>query len=92
MEGYIVDVLSLLLRWLHMISGIAWNGASFYFVMLDTSLRPPKKPEDAKRGFFGELWAIRAGQPASGSGTGTLWQAALYPQYIFYAAGFFHHD
>ena len=61
MEGYIVDVLSLLLRWLHMISGIAWNGASFYFVMLDTSLRPPKKPEDARRGVFGELWAVHGG-------------------------------
>lgn len=61
MEGYIVDVLSLLLRWLHMITGIAWIGASFYFVMLDTSLKPPKKSSDTDRGVFGELWAVHGG-------------------------------
>lgn len=43
MEGYIVDVLSLLLRWLHLIAGIAWIGASFYFVMLDSALKPPNQ-------------------------------------------------
>jgi len=61
MEGYVVDVLSLLLRWLHMITGIAWIGASFYFVMLDSSLKPPKKSEDGERGVFGELWAVHGG-------------------------------
>ena len=61
MEAYIVDWLNLLVRWLHLITGIAWIGASFYFVMLDFSLTPPKKPEDAKRGVFGELWAVHGG-------------------------------
>ena len=61
MEAYIVDWLSLLVRWLHLITGVAWIGASFYFVMLDNSLSPPKKPEDAKRGVFGELWAVHGG-------------------------------
>jgi uncharacterized membrane protein len=61
MEGYTVDVLSLLLRWLHMITGIAWIGASFYFVMLDTSLKSPKKSSDTERGVFGELWAVHGG-------------------------------
>ena len=61
MEAYIVDWLNLLVRWLHLITGIAWIGASFYFVMLDNSLTPPKKPEDAKRGVFGELWAVHGG-------------------------------
>jgi uncharacterized membrane protein len=61
MEAYIVDWLNLLVRWLHLITGIAWIGASFYFVMLDNSLMPPKKPEDAKRGVFGELWAVHGG-------------------------------
>ena len=50
MESYIVDWLNLVVRWLHFVAGIAWIGASFYFVMLDMSLKPPKKPEDAKRG------------------------------------------
>ncbi len=61
MEAYIVDWLNLLVRWLHLITGIAWIGASFYFVMLDNSLSAPKKPEDATRGVFGELWAVHGG-------------------------------
>lgn len=61
METYLLDWANLLLRWLHLITGIAWIGASFYFVMLDNSLRPPKKPEDARRGVFGELWAVHGG-------------------------------
>ncbi len=61
MEAYALDWLNLLLRWLHLIAGVAWIGASFYFVMLDTSLKPPKKAEDAKRGVFGELWAVHGG-------------------------------
>jgi len=61
MEAYLVDWLNLLVRWLHFIAGIAWIGASFYFVMLDNSLSSPKKPEDARRGVFGELWAVHGG-------------------------------
>ena len=61
MEAYVLDWLNLLVRWLHLITGIAWIGASFYFVMLDNSLSPPAKPEDAKRGVFGELWAVHGG-------------------------------
>ena len=61
MEAYLVDWLNLLMRWLHVITGIAWIGASFYFVMLDNSLSPPKKPADAGRGVSGELWAVHGG-------------------------------
>ncbi len=61
MEAYALDWLNLLLRWLHLIAGIAWIGASFYFVMLDNSLVPPAKPDDAKRGVSGELWAVHGG-------------------------------
>ena len=61
MEAYVLDWLNLLVRWLHLIAGIAWIGASFYFVMLDTSLVPPARPEDAKRGVLGELWAVHGG-------------------------------
>jgi uncharacterized membrane protein len=61
MDAYILDWLNLLARWLHLISGIAWIGASFYFVMLDSSLTPPVRAEDGKRGVFGELWAVHGG-------------------------------
>jgi len=61
MEAYVIDWLNLGVRWLHFIAGIAWIGASLYFVMLDLSLKPPKKPEDAQRGVYGELWAVHGG-------------------------------
>ena len=61
MEAYIVEWLSLLVRWLHLIAGVAWIGASFYFIMLDNSLTAPAKPEDVKRGVSGELWAVHGG-------------------------------
>jgi uncharacterized membrane protein len=61
MEAYVLDWLNLLARWLHLIAGVAWIGASFYFVMLDNSLSPPTRPEDARRGVFGELWAVHGG-------------------------------
>ena len=60
MESYIVDWFSLIFRWLHMITGIAWIGASFYFVWLDNSLQQP--PEwKLKKGIKGDLWAIHGG-------------------------------
>jgi uncharacterized membrane protein len=60
-EIYIVDWLNLGARWLHFISGIAWIGASLYFVMLDLSLKLPKNPDDRARGVDGELWAVHGG-------------------------------
>ena len=61
MEAYALDWLNLLVRWLHLIVGIAWIGASFYFVWLDNHLEPPKNEADAKRGVGGELWAVHGG-------------------------------
>ena len=61
MEAYASEWLQLLLRWVHLITGIAWIGASFYFVFLDNSLLPPAKKEDADAGVGGELWAIHGG-------------------------------
>jgi len=47
MESYILDWLSLIFRWLHLITGIAWIGASFYFIWLDNSLEtPPRWKQD----------------------------------------------
>lgn len=61
MEAYFFDVLNFLVRSLHIVAGIAWIGASFYFVMLDNSLHTPKKSADTKNGVFGELWAVHGG-------------------------------
>ena len=60
MEAYILEWLSMLLRWAHLIVGIAWIGSSFYFIWLDTNLnRPPRNPEDED--VAGDLWAVHGG-------------------------------
>jgi uncharacterized membrane protein len=62
MDAHLVEFLSLLLRWLHVIAGVAWIGASFYFIWLDNSLEPPPPgSEKAKRGVAGDLWAVHGG-------------------------------
>jgi uncharacterized membrane protein len=53
--------LGLALRWFHLMLGIMWIGASFYFIWLDLSLRPPKAKEDKEAGVSGELWAVHGG-------------------------------
>jgi uncharacterized membrane protein len=60
-EAYVGDWLGLLVRWVHVITGIAWIGASFYFVWLDNSLEPPERKQDVDEGVGGELWAIHGG-------------------------------
>ena len=60
-EAYALDWLQLILRWVHLITGIAWIGASFYFVWLDNSLEPPADTSDADKGIGGELWAVHGG-------------------------------
>lgn len=60
--AYGLEWANLLVRWLHLITGIAWIGASFYFVWLDNSIRPPKPGSDLeKKGVSGELWAVHGG-------------------------------
>ncbi len=61
MEAYALEWLNLLLRWLHVITGIAWIGASFYFVWLDNHLEAPLKASDIQRDVSGELWAVHGG-------------------------------
>ncbi len=61
MDPYLSDWLTILLRWLHVVAGIAWIGASFYFIYLDLSLRPPKRREDRQAGVSGEFWAVHGG-------------------------------
>jgi uncharacterized membrane protein len=49
--------LSLLLRWAHFITGVAWIGASFYFNWLENHL----ERQNAKGGIAGDLWAVHGG-------------------------------
>jgi uncharacterized membrane protein len=59
---YGLEWLNLLVRWLHVIVGIAWIGASFYFVWLDNTIRPPAPGSElAQKGVSGELWAVHGG-------------------------------
>jgi uncharacterized membrane protein len=58
---YLRDIADLVFRLLHVVAGIAWIGASFYFIRLDLGLRPPEHPEDAARGVAGEYWGVHGG-------------------------------
>ncbi|VXC61329.1 conserved membrane hypothetical protein [Pseudomonas sp. 8Z] len=57
MEAHFTEWLNLSIRWVHMIVGIAWIGASFYFVWLENNL-DRRNPRD---GLSGDLWAIHGG-------------------------------
>lgn len=60
MGAYLLDWVALFFRWFHVIAGIAWIGASFYFVWLDLSLRKPPQWKTDK-GISGDLWAVHGG-------------------------------
>ena len=60
MEAYFVDWFSVIVRWLHLITGIAWIGASLHFVWLDNSLEEPDDDQKAQ-GIKGDLWSIHGG-------------------------------
>jgi len=61
MEAYLADWLNLLVRWLHVIAGVAWIGASFYFIWLDDHLETPRDPADDAKGVGGEVWSVHGG-------------------------------
>lgn len=58
MSDHLGQWLSLSLRWVHVIVGIAWIGTSFYFNWLNSRLRSPEAPE---AGVSGELWSVHGG-------------------------------
>ena len=60
MSAYIIDWLNLLLRFGHLVTGIAWIGASFYFIWLDNSLEEPSE-DNLKKGIGGQLSSVHAG-------------------------------
>jgi uncharacterized membrane protein len=49
------------MRWAHLIAGISWIGASFYFVWLDDNLNRHVTEAERKRGIDGELWGVHGG-------------------------------
>ncbi|MCI0516881.1 MAG: urate hydroxylase PuuD, partial [Woeseiaceae bacterium] len=61
MEAYFLDWLNLLGRWIHLITGIAWIGSSFYFIWLDDHLEAPASAADSAKGVGGELWSVHGG-------------------------------
>ena len=54
----ISDWVALLLRWAHVIAGIAWIGSSFYFIALDAGL---KRDGVLEAGVGGEAWQVHGG-------------------------------
>jgi len=56
----LLDWISLFLRWFHVVAGVAWIGASFYFIWLDNNLRTPPDWKKQK-GIKGDLWAVHGG-------------------------------
>lgn len=53
-----LDWIELLVRWLHVIAGIAWIGSSFYFIFLDASLR---RRDGMDVSLAGESWQVHGG-------------------------------
>lgn len=59
MNPHLIEWLDLVIRWLHVITGVAWIGASFYFVWLENMLERDKP--DLPPGIEGDLWAVHGG-------------------------------
>jgi uncharacterized membrane protein len=58
MESVLTEWLSLVIRWLHVVAGIAWIGTSFYFIHLDLSLKPRS---GLPQGVQGDAWQVHGG-------------------------------
>ena len=54
---FFLDWLDLIVRWIHIVVGIAWIGTSFYFNWLDSRLDQNTSNEDLE----GELWSVHSG-------------------------------
>ena len=57
-DPQISEWISQILRWVHVITAIAWIGSSFYFIHLDLSL---KKRDGLPEGVGGEAWQVHGG-------------------------------
>lgn len=57
-EGHLMEWMNIISRLMHITFGIAWIGASFYFVFLENALNRTK---DVRDELAGNLWAIHGG-------------------------------
>jgi uncharacterized membrane protein len=57
-QSVLTEWLSLVIRWLHVVAGIAWIGSSFYFIHLDLSLKPRS---GLPQGVQGDAWQVHGG-------------------------------
>ncbi len=57
-EAHLMEWLNIVIRVMHITFGIAWIGASFYFVFLENALN---RTEDVRDELAGNLWAIHGG-------------------------------
>ncbi|OIP85930.1 MAG: cysteine desulfurase [Rhodobacterales bacterium CG2_30_65_12] len=54
----LMEWLEFAVRWLHLVTAIAWIGSSFYFIALDLGLHAP---DDRRQGVSGEAWQVHGG-------------------------------
>ena len=58
LRGFAMEWLNLIIRWVHVVAGIMWIGASFYFIFLENNLN---RTENIRDELAGNLWAIHGG-------------------------------
>lgn len=56
--SHVMDWIHLVFRWAHVVLGISWIGASFYFIFLENSLN---RTDNLRDELAGNLWAIHGG-------------------------------
>ena len=54
-EGHLMEWLNIIVRLMHITFGIAWIGASFYFVFLENALN---RTDNVREELAGNLWAV----------------------------------
>jgi len=57
-EGHLMEWLNIVIRLMHFTFGIAWIGASFYFVFLENALN---RTDGVREELAGNLWAVHGG-------------------------------
>jgi uncharacterized membrane protein len=57
-EGHLMEWLNIVVRLMHITFGIAWIGASFYFVFLENALN---RTHNVREELAGNLWAVHGG-------------------------------
>lgn len=58
MQSHVMSWIQMLVRWAHVIAGIMWIGASFYFIFLENHL---ERTRGVREELAGNLWAIHGG-------------------------------